>query len=202
MYRINKGIHVDFAHVVSGHSGLCLGPHGHTWFFEVYLEAVELDKEGFVIDFKKLKKSVLEPVHKLLDHSFAIGRKDYERMSTPLDTIGSRMHETREAIHGVKEADEMHERHVAGIDGIKLPEMECFFNHAVKCCVFDFTPTSERLAKWLYDLSTTKLADERVRVAATKIAETIAPVESAAMYYPTPQVPTSIDDIPRIMAHG
>lgn len=183
MFRINKGIHVDFAHVVSGHTGLCLGIHGHTWFFEVGLEANVLDKEGFVIDFKKLKKQVLEPVHKMLDHGFAIGAEDYEVLAPSLTVIGNRLLETRERKHGVAEADECQARNVAGTHGIDLIGSKITYLGSIKCITFDFAPTSERLAAWLYDLASSKLNDGRVHVAYAKVAETIAPVESAAIFY-------------------
>ena len=66
-YHIRKSIDIDFSHHVRGHRGPCINVHGHTWKFEVQLMAQTLDAEGFVVDFKKLKTSVLKPCHTLLD---------------------------------------------------------------------------------------------------------------------------------------
>ena len=62
MYAIHRSIDVSFAHHVRGHSGACINIHGHTWKFEVEVAAEELDREGFVVDFGRLRSEVLEPV--------------------------------------------------------------------------------------------------------------------------------------------
>jgi len=52
----------------------------------------------------------------------------------------------------------------------------------LKVCVFPFSPTSERLAAWLFGLARSELADGRVRVDFARVYETLHPVESVAEY--------------------
>ena len=54
----------------------------------------------------------------------------------------------------------------------------------MKVAVFPFAPTSERLAKWLYELAKEQLEDERVTVRLARIYETQRPVESIAEFGP------------------
>jgi 6-pyruvoyl-tetrahydropterin synthase len=56
MYRASASIHIHFAHHVRGHSGPCISLHGHTWKFEVVLEAkkgshliVMQEQDGWVL---------------------------------------------------------------------------------------------------------------------------------------------------------
>jgi hypothetical protein len=55
----------------------------------------------------------------------------------------------------------------------------------IKMAVFPFSPTSERLAEWLYGVARAEVGDERVRVASTRILETLHPSECIAEYYPS-----------------
>ena len=57
MYTITSGIFIHFGHHVRGHDGPCISLHGHTWKFDVSLQAKELDKSGFVVDFDKREDS-------------------------------------------------------------------------------------------------------------------------------------------------
>jgi 6-pyruvoyl-tetrahydropterin synthase len=185
MYKITKGIHVHFGHVVQGHSGLCLGPHGHTWLFEVTLGADALDKEGFVCDFSSLKKSVLSPVEKALDHSFAMGSQLYSEVQTHLHHMGDILLNTRADVHGVGLANEHQARNEALVKGIDLDDLDIFFLGGVKCCVFNFTPTSERLAKWLFDIADGHYRGHKhIRVINARVYETLQPVASYCEYSP------------------
>lgn len=65
-----------------GSDGLnpCLMPHGHrfTLIVTVEGETVSDSKEngGMVVDFREVKKLLVEKVHNVYDHSFAIWEKD------------------------------------------------------------------------------------------------------------------------------
>jgi hypothetical protein len=65
-----------------------------------------------------------------------------------------------------------------------LPGGRNEFPGGMKVVVFDFSPTSERLARWLYDLAAERLEDGRVSVEFARIYETLHPVESVAEYRP------------------
>jgi 6-pyruvoyl-tetrahydropterin synthase len=177
MYRITHGIFISFAHHIRGHSGPCISLHGHTWKFEVTLGATELDNEGFVVDFGKLREKVLNPCHTLLDHSLAMGEETWTKNSKHLthlgeDLVGSRM-ETLGNLGTQQSAN------VGTLLGARNE-----FPGGIKVTVFPFNPTSERLAKWLFDLSREKAEDDRVRVAVARIYESLHPTESIAEYNP------------------
>ena len=53
----------------------------------------------------------------------------------------------------------------------------------MKVTVFPFSPTSERIAQWLYNAAVDKIEDERVKVTFARIYETLHPVEAVAEYH-------------------
>lgn len=175
-YRIHRSVDISFAHHVRGHAGHCINIHGHTWKFEVGLEADTLDAEGFVVDFGLLKKRVLEPCHRLLDHALAVGAETFEDVGAALEPVGVKLVASREAVHGRPMPTEAQPMSLGGAD-LRYPG-------GIKVAVFPFAPTSERLAEWLYRLAEQELADDRVRVAFGRVYETLHPVESVAEYTP------------------
>jgi len=176
MYVIRKSIDIDFSHHVHGHLGPCINLHGHTWKFEVGLSAEELDANGFVVDFNKLKKLVLKPCHTLLDHSLALNDSTYAQLIPELTQMGQTLLATRAEVHGMHAAPES--------ENIQLPGARNEFPGGMKVAVFDFNPTSERLAHWLYTIAVSAIEDQRVTVAYGRVFETLRPVESVAEYRP------------------
>ena len=177
MYRIHRSIDVSFAHHVRGHTGLCVNLHGHTWKFEVCAQAKDLDREGFVVDFKQLVTQVLQPCHGMLDHALAIGEETWSEVHEDLARMGTSLVASRALVHGPD---------VVGpaCDVVKLAGAETRYPGGMKVAVFPFSPTSERLAAWLYGLADEKLANGRVSIAYTRVYETLHPVESVAEYAP------------------
>ena len=114
------------------------------------LSAEELDKEGFVVDFKHLKEQVLKPCHSLLDHCVAMGSTTYDKVADDLAKVGVELIETRRAIHGTIDTCPQEE--------ITLEGAVNRFPGGMKLAVFSFNPTSERMAKCLYELSKSRLA--------------------------------------------
>ncbi len=177
MFRITKGIHIHFAHHVRGHRGACISLHGHTWKLEVTLAAPDLDAEGFVVDFAVIQREVLQPAHRLLDHALAIGEATWRETHQELAALGTRLVDSRrETIGGRGEL----QPHLAGALGGARNELP----GDIKVAVFPFAPTSETLAKWLYDVAVEKLADGRVRVVSARVFEALQPVETYAEYAP------------------
>ncbi|NUP10915.1 MAG: hypothetical protein HOW73_33130 [Polyangiaceae bacterium] len=177
MYRASASIHIHFAHHVRGHSGPCISLHGHTWKFEVVLEAEDLDKEGFVVDFDRVHAEVLVPCFDLLDHSLAVGHATWMETKELLAPLGETLVRSR--------------METIGHEGTPPPgftgELEGARNErpgGIKLAVFPFTPTSERLAHWLYDVARTRFADGRVRIACGRVYETLHPAETIAEYWP------------------
>lgn len=176
MYRIRKGIDIDFSHHVRGHSGPCINVHGHTWRFQVQLGAQELDEDGFVIDFKVLKEQVLAPCHALLDHALALGETTYSQVQPDLAGLGEKLLSSRVTRHGTTETMP---RPPMELGGARLE-----YPGGMKVAVFPFSPTSERLARWLYELANSRLSDDRVSVVLARVYETQRPVASVAEYAP------------------
>ena len=50
--------------------------------------------------------------------------------------------------------------------------------------MFPFSPTSERIAKWLHDLTKDVMGTDRVKVLRARVFETLHPTESYADYLP------------------
>lgn len=176
MYRIRKGIDIDFSHHVRGHDGPCINVHGHTWRFDVLLGADTLDEDGFVVDFKVLKREVLAPCHRLLDHTLAVGEATWGDVNASLATLGEGLLASRQARHGRTDTTP---QEPMSLGGARLEHPG-----GMRVAVFPFNPTSERLAHWLYDLARERLDDGRVRVLMARIYETQRPVESVAEYGP------------------
>jgi 6-pyruvoyl tetrahydropterin synthase/QueD family protein len=176
VYRIAKSIDVDFSHHVRGHSGPCINVHGHTWKLEVGLQAQTLGEEGFVVDFKDLKRAVLKPCHDLLDHALAVGEATFGEVESELAALGKQLLNSRLALHGTTETLKRKEVELAGA--------RAFYPGGMKVAVFPFNPTSERLAHWLWNAADGALSDDRVSIAYTRIYETLHPVESIAEYWP------------------
>jgi 6-pyruvoyl tetrahydropterin synthase/QueD family protein len=174
MFRIRKSIDVDFAHHVRGHLGPCINLHGHTWKLEVVVGAQELCPQGFVIDFGVLKREVLAPCHQLLDHALAIGTETFAEIEPELRETGRKLLLSRGPAHCVEAAP----------DDLSLNGARSVFPGGMKLAVFPFSPTSERIARWLFELAQSRLDDARVKVLTGRVYETLHPVESVAEYSP------------------
>lgn len=177
MYLIRRSIDVDFSHHIRGHGGACINLHGHTWKLEVGLAAATLDAQGFVVDFGALSRDVLRPCHDLLDHSLAIGAETYAEVEGDLVSLGRQLLASRRAVHGATDGP-------PEPPAVRLAGAETRYPGGMKVAVFPFSPTSERLARWLFELARTHLADDRVHVAFGRIYETLHPVESVAEFRP------------------
>ncbi|MGN0948865.1 6-carboxytetrahydropterin synthase QueD [uncultured Megasphaera sp.] len=65
MYTVTKRLEVSAAHhLVLDYESKCENLHGHNWIIYVTCRAKELDRNGMVVDFKKIK----ELVHTKMDH--------------------------------------------------------------------------------------------------------------------------------------
>jgi len=173
MYEITSGIHAHFAHHVRGHAGPCISLHGHTWLLQITLAASELDAQGFVADFDTVQKQVLAPCHALLDHALAIGEKTYGETREQLLALGQTLLASRQETLGNLGEQQ------ASFEG-ELEGARNQFPGGIKVCVFPFSPTSERLAEWLFHVAQRRLADGRVKVVRARIYESLQPVECYA----------------------
>ena len=176
MYRASASIHIHFAHHVRGHSGPCISLHGHTWKFEVVLEAKTLSAEGFVVDFDLVHSDVLVPAFNLLDHSLAIGQATWADTEKLLEPLGEVLVKSRQETLG-----HCGERQ-PGLEG-ELAGASNRYPGGIKIALFPFTPTSERLASWLLEVAAARFNDERVRVVTGRIFETLHPAETIAEFW-------------------
>lgn len=72
MRTIRKLFKVEYAHQLdSSFSVGCQNIHGHSAKIEVFLQAVDLIKDGMIIDFGELKKYV-EPIIMKYDHAIIL----------------------------------------------------------------------------------------------------------------------------------
>lgn len=180
MYSVTKGIHISFAHHIRGHAGSCINIHGHTWLLEVDVQSETLDGEGFVVDFRRIKSDVLQPVYALLDHALAVGEKTFADIETGLAPIGVALLNSRTDVHGPDADLSPSAGATAPLAGARNA-----YPGGMKIAVFPFSPTSETLAKWLYDLASHVLDDDRVRVTCARVYETLQPTQSVAEYRPS-----------------
>ena len=178
MYTITGSIHIQFGHHVRGHEGPCISLHGHTWKFEICAASATLDNQGFVLDFDRMQALVLDPCHQLLDHSLALGVATWEDTKADLASIGEKLVASRmETLGNLGTCQAMLAGELCGARNERPG--------GIKVAVFPFTPTSERLAEWLYRVAEKTIADERVRILAARIYESLHPTELYAEYRPS-----------------
>lgn len=67
MYRVKKRLEIAGAHRLSlDYESKCSNIHGHNWIVEIYMQSMELDHNGMVMDFTHIKKEI----HDALDHKY------------------------------------------------------------------------------------------------------------------------------------
>ena len=177
MYTVTNGVVAHFAHHIRGHVGPCISLHGHTWKFEVTLQAEELDQQGFVMDFDVIDERVLKPCHALLDHGLAIGEETWQETHKELTLLGESLVASRREVCG-----DLGERQ-PGLEG-ELGTAHNRWPGGIKVAVFPFVPTSERLARWFFEVTQSGLDDPRVSVKCARVYETLHPSVLVAEYYP------------------
>jgi 6-pyruvoyltetrahydropterin/6-carboxytetrahydropterin synthase len=69
MYELKIITHMACAHQLREFEGRCENLHGHNWKIEVFVTGNELEPNGILIDFKRIK-SATEKVIDELDHKF------------------------------------------------------------------------------------------------------------------------------------
>ncbi len=69
MYQISVKSNFSSAHNLKKYKGKCENLHGHNWNVELFLEALELNEEGMIMDFVEVKKILNEIIDKL-DHKY------------------------------------------------------------------------------------------------------------------------------------
>ena len=79
--QISREIQLDYGHTIPNHYGFCNQIHGHRARVIATIKG-EISKnkgdssEGMVLDFKFLKQLMMDKIHSVLDHGFAVWVKD------------------------------------------------------------------------------------------------------------------------------
>jgi len=142
MYKISKAFDFCYGHTVFSQDVVekysmssecpCKRLHGHQGKVEIHIETESLDSRGFVMDFKELS-FIKQLIDDNLDHRFIISKLDpnFERL------VGTPYKDCK--LNDVN------------ILGVKFGERITNEQWTDSFFVVDFNPTSEELAKWIYD---------------------------------------------------
>ena len=66
MYYVSKRLEISGAHAVNSCvEGYCEDLHGHNWIITVHCKSRELNEDGMVVDFTRIKKQI----HGVIDHT-------------------------------------------------------------------------------------------------------------------------------------
>jgi 6-pyruvoyltetrahydropterin/6-carboxytetrahydropterin synthase len=68
MFEIDIKKDFSAAHFLKGYNGDCANLHGHNWTVEAYITSNSLDEIGIAVDFRLLKKELLNIIDEL-DHT-------------------------------------------------------------------------------------------------------------------------------------
>jgi len=86
MYTIYVKDKFSSAHNLRGYGGQCENLHGHTWRVEVGLKGKELNKIGFLKDFKDVKQELKELTDKL-DHAYINEIPPFDKINPTAENI-------------------------------------------------------------------------------------------------------------------
>lgn len=78
--KIVRKIEIDYGHTLPRHFGFCNQIHGHRGVIECVFEGIVKDEiedseNGMVMDFAICKKIMMEEIHAVLDHGFALWKE-------------------------------------------------------------------------------------------------------------------------------
>ena len=188
MYKISKDFNLCYGHRVFTQSlnvdfcakgdtkQKCRHLHGHEGKVTVHLEAEFVDNRGMVVDFKELGW-LKDFIDEQLDHKFIIAAHDpmFDMLVTSVYDLAISKEPSYLPVYvpGCSAVGEVVD--LAGIPAT-MPEYETLEGYFI----VDFVPTSENLARWMYDLVAEKMSSFNVKVTCVEWAET---PKSVARYY-------------------
>jgi 6-pyruvoyltetrahydropterin/6-carboxytetrahydropterin synthase len=84
--QITKRIELDYGHTISGHYSVCSMLHGHRAKVEATVGGdirppEDISSHGMVVDFGIIKKIMMDRVHLVLDHGFAVWKDDEQDLN-------------------------------------------------------------------------------------------------------------------------
>ena len=83
LIQISRKIELDYGHTLPNHFSFCSQLHGHRATVIAHVQGkvnstVGDSSQGMVLDFKILKELMMEKIHDVLDHGFAVWKDDKE----------------------------------------------------------------------------------------------------------------------------
>lgn len=77
MYQLNTYTELELGHrLMTSYAKRCAHPHGHKYCVDICVASEDLNADGMVIDFKRLKEIVKQQLDDQWDHGFALHEKD------------------------------------------------------------------------------------------------------------------------------
>lgn len=71
MYSVTKEMWTETAHRLPDHPGRCRFIHGHSYRWQVTLESIDVNPDGMIIDFARLKEAMSEVIDPF-DHALVL----------------------------------------------------------------------------------------------------------------------------------
>ncbi|MBO7127184.1 6-carboxytetrahydropterin synthase QueD [bacterium] len=84
--EVYREVQFSSAHRLRNYHGKCENLHGHNWRVRLFVTRAQLDKTGFVMDFKVLD-AVLKNIMELLDHKDLNSLKEFEIVNPTAENI-------------------------------------------------------------------------------------------------------------------
>ncbi len=112
MYDASVVLGFSAAHYLKEYPGNCANLHGHNWKVTLTVRADKLDKLGFVIDFRELKKLGKEVISEL-DHTMINDHADFKETNPSSENIATwifarlrdKVNDERVKLHAVEVAE-------------------------------------------------------------------------------------------------
>lgn len=84
--EITRRIELDYGHTLPNHYSFCSQIHGHRASVEATVRGDIIKKkgassQGMVLDFKFLKETMMDHIHGVLDHGFAVWKDDKQDLA-------------------------------------------------------------------------------------------------------------------------
>jgi 6-pyruvoyltetrahydropterin/6-carboxytetrahydropterin synthase len=86
-FTVFKEVSFAAAHFLREYHGKCETLHGHNYRVRVYVGADELDSEGMVVDFVRLRQLLREVVDERLDHRNLNDTPPFDRLNPSAEHI-------------------------------------------------------------------------------------------------------------------
>jgi 6-pyruvoyltetrahydropterin/6-carboxytetrahydropterin synthase len=88
MYEAKVTLYFSAAHFLDGYPGNCARIHGHNWRITAAVRAEELDKLGFVADFREIKKNLKEITDEL-DHTMLNDHPHFKKLNPSSENVAA-----------------------------------------------------------------------------------------------------------------